>query len=44
MYLLLKAEKKEEFLIREFLYYYDGRLAGSWNDENKTLIKSFGNN
>lgn len=42
MELLSKAEaSEEENLIREFIYYYDGRLSGSWMDGNKTLLKSF---
>lgn len=42
MELLTKAELEEsEKLIREFIYYYDGRLSGSWMDENKTIIDAF---
>lgn len=40
MELLTTAEKEEsESLIREFIYYYDGRLAGSWMDGSKTILK-----
>lgn len=42
MELLTKAEEMEETnLIREFIYYYDGRLSGSWLDNNKTILDSF---
>lgn len=42
MELLTRAEAIENpNLIREFIYYYDGRLSGSWMDDNKTIINSF---
>lgn len=42
MELLSNAEKTEDpNLIREFIYYYNGRLAGSWLEENKTIIEPF---